>query len=465
MPQVIIPKKFKCRPYQDEAWTAIQKGCKRLVCCWHRGCGKDLLFLNALITEMVRKPGVYLHCFPNYNQGKRAIWNSMHDTDEGEAMGYLDHFPDELVENKNGTDMMVKLKTGSIYRVMGLDGKNAQNARGMNPRFVILSEYAFMEPEAWYTIEPRISQNNGTAVFLSTPNGQNHFYSLYNYAKSNSKDYFCSFLTVEDTKAITPAHIENLRREGWPEDFIQQEYYCSFTRGAEGSYYGKHIQKARDENRITEISINPTLPCYTSWDIGIGDSTAIWVFQALENGKYNFVHYYENHGEGLEHYCRYLDRWKEKNNIIWGRHFVPHDMKNDEFIAGISRIEAARKLGFNMDIVEKVPIDEGINAVRSLLAFCCFDSIQCARGIKCIDFYRKKYNEMLKVYYDEPCHDQWSHGADSFRYACVGIKTFGTVVNMMTQERLQQLKANAGLSNRPYQLPPHQMNQTFAGRR
>lgn len=449
MPEVLIPNKFQCRPYQDAAWDAIDRGCKRLVCCWHRGCGKDLLFLNALIYKMITEPGVYLHCFPNYSQGKRAIWDSIHSTDTGDSIAYLDHFPEVLIASKNSSEMMLKLKTGSIYCVMGLDGKNAQRARGMNPRFVILSEYAFMDPESWYTLEPRITQNNGTAVFLSTPNGQNHFYSLYNYAKSNPKDYFSSFLTIEDTKTVSPDHIENLRREGIPEDFIQQEYYCSFTRGAEGSYYGKYIQKARDEDRITSLSINSSLPCYTAWDIGIGDSTAIWIFQALENGKYNFVHYYQNHGENLEHYCRYLDNFKAKHDIIWGRHIVPHDMKNDEFIAGISRVEAAQKLGYTVEVLPRIPIDEGINAVRSLLPFCSFDKINCAHGIKCLDFYRKKYNDMLKVYYDEPCHDQWSHGSDAFRYACTGIKMFGTSINSMTPDKLKTLKSQAGYGPKP----------------
>jgi len=223
MPDLIIPHKFKCRPYQDDAWTAIENGCKRLVCCWHRGCGKDLMFLNALIVQMILHPGVYLHCFPNYSQGKRAIWDSIHSTDDGDSLGYLEHFPEELIASKNSSDMMIKLKTGSVYCVLGLDGKNAQRARGMNPRFVILSEYAFMDPESWYTLEPRITQNNGTAVFLSTPNGQNHFYQLYNYAKSNPKEYFSSFITIDYTLTVSKQHIENLRREGVPEDFIQQE--------------------------------------------------------------------------------------------------------------------------------------------------------------------------------------------------------------------------------------------------
>lgn len=458
--RVTVPHKFRCRPYQDDAWRAIKGGVKRLVCCWHRGCGKDLMFLNALIDQMTLYPGVYLHCFPNYSQGKRAIWNSVHNTDDGDSLAYLEHFPEALIESKNSSEMMIKLKTGSIYCVMGVDGKNAQRARGMNPRFVILSEYAFMDPESWYTIEPRVTQNNGTAVFLSTPNGQNHFYSLYNYAKTNPQDYYSSFLTINDTGTVQEGHIENLRREGVPEDFIQQEYFCSFTRGAEGSYYGKQIQKARDEDRITNLNINHSLPCYSSWDIGKGDSTAIWIFQPLDNGKINFLHYYENCGESLDYYCRYLENWKRTNDIVWARHFFPHDMAQEEWMSPISRIEAARRLGFDGDVLERSPVDEGINIVRSLFPHCSFDIEQCKQGIKCLDFYRKKYNEALKVYYDEPCHDRWSHGADSMRYACIGIKKYGTTVNSMTPEKLNEIRNRAGYGAKPQmQRPP--INQTF----
>lgn len=420
-----VPYRFKCRPYQYEAWKAIDSGAKRLVCCWHRGCGKDLLFLNALIVQAIRKPGVYLHCFPKYNQGKKAIWNSVHETHEGEMMAYLDHFPQEIVKHKNASEMMIQLHNGSVYCIMGIDGKNATQARGMNPCFVILSEYAYMDPESWQTLEPRVAQNNGTVIFLSTPNGQNHFYKLYNHAKENPNEYFSSLLSIDDTHALSTEYIDNRRAEGVPEDFIQQEYYCSFTRGAEGSYYGKQIQQARDDDRLTNLSIVSDLPVSTAWDIGIGDSTAIWLFQALPNGKYNFLHYYENHGTGLEHYIKYLENWRIENHCIFGKHFVPFDMMKRELGTGNELVQVAANLGMKMTIVPKKGIEEGIQACRSFLALCSFDIKRCKRGIECLDFYRKKWNDMLKVYYDEPLHDQYSHGADAFRYCVTGIKTFG----------------------------------------
>lgn len=423
--EITLPHKFIPRTYQLEAMKALDNGVKRLVISWARGLGKDLFAMNYLIKKAMEIPGVYLHCFPNYNQAKRAIWKSVHNTHEGEAIAYLDHIPKEIIKHKNSSEMTVQLVNGSIYCVMGLDGKNAMRARGMNPSFVILSEFAFMDPESWRVLEPRVKQNNGTAIFISTPNGQNHFYELYNYAKSDTKNYYASLVTVEDAGTLNKDDIEQLRLEGVPEDFIQQEYYCSFKRGAEGSYYGKLIQKARDEDRICKLPIIPDLPVHSSWDIGIGDSTAIWLFQALRNGTYNFVQYYENNGEGLEHYIKFLNEFKSKNDIEWGTHFVPHDMQNKEFTSGVDRMQSAREFGYHMTVVPKKLVEEGIQAVRSILPLCYFDSEKCAHGLKCLDFYRKKWNDNLKCYYDDPLHDKWSHGSDSFRYASIGIKSIG----------------------------------------
>ena len=396
--------------------------------------------MNYLIKKACEKPGVYLHCFPNYNQAKRAIWKSVHETHEGETMEYLEHIPKELIKNKNSSEMMIQLQNGSIYCVMGLDGKNAMRARGMNPSFVILSEYAFMDPESWRTLEPRVKQNNGTAIFISTPNGRNHFYDLYNYAKIDPDNYFSSLVTVEDAKTLTPDDIKQLRREGVPEDFIQQEYYCSFDRGAEGSYYGKQIQKARDEGRICSLPVIDDLPCHTAWDIGIGDSTAIWVFQHLNNGCCNFIQYYENQGEGLEHYINYLNDFKRERHVEWGTHFVPHDMQNREFTSGVDRLTTAREFGYEMRVVPRKPIEEGIQSVRSILSRCYFDQEKCNHGIKCLDFYRKKYNETLKVYYDVPQHDQWSHGADAFRMFAIGAKGIGFDINTSLENDYEALQ-------------------------
>jgi len=169
MTEIKVPYRFTPRWYQLPVFEALDAGCKRVVACHHRGAGKDLMCLNYLIKRAIEYPGVYLHCFPNYSQAKRAIWKSVHNDENGEGLSYLDHFPPEIVKRKNSSEMMVELINGSIYCLMGLDGKNAMRARGMNPCFVILSEYAYMDQESWHTIEPRVTLNDGVAIFISTP--------------------------------------------------------------------------------------------------------------------------------------------------------------------------------------------------------------------------------------------------------------------------------------------------------
>lgn len=441
-----IPYKFECRDYQIDAWEALLAGKNRIVCCWHRGAGKDLFGLNYFIWRMIKEPAVYLHCFPQYSQAKRAIWNSVHRTDDGESMGYLEHFPKELIKYKNSQEMRIELFNGSIYCVMGIDGKNAQLARGMNPTHVIVSEYAYMSPESWETIEPRVINNKGTVLFLSTPNGKNHFYDVFNYAASgHDPNYFCSIVTNDDTKINSPEDIQRLRDQGRPEDFIQQEFFCDFNRGAQGSYYGNLIQDARKDERICNISINSDLPVCTSWDIGIGDSTAIWFFQQLVNGNIHYLNYYENNNEPLEHYLQYCDDWKAKQRCIYGTHYVPHDMRSREYSSGISRLETAQKLGYNMLPVvtsqgQAFGVEEGINVVRASLPHCIFNEKTCNAGIKCLEFYRKKWNDALKVYYDQPLHDRYSHGADAFRVGSVGLKMFGTSTNKLSADKIREMR-------------------------
>jgi len=93
-----------------------------------------------------------------------------------------------------------------------------------------------------------------------------------------------------------------------------------------------------------------------------------------------------------------------------------------------------------MQIVPRKPIEEGIQAVRSILPNCTFNVVHCKRGIQCLDFYRKKWNDILKVYYDEPLHDQYSHGADAFRMLAIGVKSLGTSTGKLSADSIKDMR-------------------------
>lgn len=221
-------------------------------------------------------------------------------------------------------------------------------------------------------------------------------------------------------------------------DDMKREYPTipaeAFQQSVEGAYYAKQFRWLYTNKRIGKIPDNSHLPVHTFWDIGVGDSTAIWFVREVGE-EFHIIDYYENSGEGLRHYMKVLkDRGYE-----YGEHWGPHDIENREFAADAkSRKELAcegyeidgQMYSMNFRVVPKAGIDTGIESVREILKSCVFDEEKCAVGISHLEGYRKEWDDKRGCWKDKPLHDFTSHGADSFRYFAVAKnnrKQVGTV--------------------------------------
>lgn len=182
----------------------------------------------------------------------------------------------------------------------------------------------------------------------------------------------------------------------------------------EGAYYTKQLQDARKNGRISVVPWEPQLPVHTWWDLGVGDSTCIGFFQ-VAGYQWRLIDYYEASGEGLAHYASIL-RSKE---YVYGEHWAPHDIEVRELGTGKSRKEMAATLGITFQVVPNLPIDDGINALRTKFPALWIDEKKCARFIDCLQNYRKEYNEKLGEFKQHPLHDWTSHAADMARYWAV----------------------------------------------
>ena len=410
--ELSIPYNYYPRAYQKPFWQAMGPGGKRrAVVVWHRRSGKDKTLLNFTIDQMLsERVGTYYYFFPTYSQGKKILWDGV----DKDGFPFLSHFPASMVESRNETEMQIKTINGSVFQIIGTD--NFDSIVGTNPVGCIFSEFALQDPSAWDLTRPILRENGGWAVFGYTPRGQNHAYDLYEMAKDNP-DWFCQLLTVEQTfldngqRVFTEAMIEAERREGMPEETIQQEYYCSFSAGNVGTYYSKLLEQAEAENRITDVPYTPALPVETWWDLGVGDSTAIWFVQAFRGREFRFIDFYENHGVGLTYYAKVV----RDRPYVYSEHIAPHDINVREFTTGVSRIEVARDLGLHFEIAPKLLLAEGIDAARRILPLSWFDKEKCKRGLKALKAYRKAFDERKKVYMNTPVHDWASHPADAYR--------------------------------------------------
>lgn len=419
--RITIPNEWQPRPHQLPFFQAMDRGKKRACMVWHRRAGKDSASLNYTAKEMIKRTGNYWHLFPKQRQARKAIWNGI----DGQGRKILKQvFPDDIVSRSDSTEMMMELKNGSTWQLCGSD--NYDSLVGSNPVGVVFSEWSLCDPNAWNYVRPMLAENGGWAIFIYTPRGKNHGHSLYKMARTN-ENWYAEILTVNDTKradgspVITPEIIADERSEGMEEAKVQQEYFCSFDSQIPGAYFNEELATARDDNRVINIPIEKTLPINTSWDLGISDSMSIWFWQSIGK-EIRLIHYYENHGKGMEHYIQYLRQFAAKHGAPLGEHLGPHDIEVRELTSGKSRRDTAQEMGIVFRTTKRPRIKaEGIQAVRKLFPRLWFDETRAEHGINCIASYHREYDDKRQCYKDQPVHDWSSHGFDALQTLALGF--------------------------------------------
>lgn len=414
---ITIPHQFNPRTYQRDFFAAMDGGIRRALLIYHRRAGKDKSCWNFCIKEAVKRRGVYYYFFPEFAQGRRVIWDGM---DAG-GFKFRDHIPTSLIIKENSTDMKIELLNGSIIQIIGTD--KFDKVRGANPLGCVFSEYAFQNPTAWAVVRPILLENGGWAVFNSSTNGKNHFYDMYNMGIENPK-WFVQNLTVLDTKDpqgnrfIPDSFIDEERASGMPEEMIQQEYFNSFTANTQAFYYLQYMERAEQDGRICDVPWNPAYPVDTWWDLGVSDDNVVIFTQAIDR-YINVIDVMKGSNVGLDHWAKEL----QNKPYVYSSHNFPHDMDHVEYGSGRTRIETAHELFSNVElnVQKKLPVMEGINAMRMLFPQVRFDKTKCEILIKALINYRREYNDKLQEYSANPVHDWCSHYADAARYMAVGV--------------------------------------------
>lgn len=426
-----LPYNFKARDYQTNFLKEIDKALsgqsekRYFVQIWHRRAGKDKTNIAYVVPQaLLRSPTLVKYVYPTLVMGRDNLWDGI----GGDGFKYIDHIPPEIRKGKpNNTRMTINTVNGSIFQIAGTD--NPDSLRGGNAKCYIFSEWADHDPYAWDVVEPVLRENDGIAIFNTTPKGDNHAKALLDYAKTNPKKWYVEIVTAEDSGVFGDEELKEIKKEiikrflvnGRSEEealaYFDQEYMCSFESAVVGSYYGNAMRRAEKEERITSVPYEDGLLVDTYWDLGVDDSTTIWFVQQLGK-EIRLIDYYENSGEGLAHY---ISKLKSKD-YNYGEHYAPHDIEVREMGTGKSRKEVARTLGIKFKVAPRLSIQDGINAARGIMSRCYFDEDKCLRGIQALRSYKKDWDAKNKVFKKNPKHDWSSHGADAFRYLAVSIK-------------------------------------------
>jgi hypothetical protein len=342
--------------------------------------------------------------------GKKIIWNSV--TNDGQR--FLDYIPKRLIAATNSQEMKITLINGSVILLAGSD--NPDRLVGTNPRGIVYSEYALQNPIIHSLMSPILAANKGWAIYQSTPRGHNHMWELYNLAKE-SPHWFTLKLGLNETKHVEVEQIqEDIKNGVISPDMVQQEYYCSFSAGVEGSFYAKYLDRMRVSNQIGIVPWEAGFKVHTAWDIGVRDQTSIIFFQEIGQ-TIRIIDCYEKNKEGLEHYVNLV----LSKPYTYGNHIAPHDIRVTEFGTGMTRVEKAKQLGIRFTIAPNISVMDGIESVRSLLSKVWIDEQKCSRLIKALENYRQEFDMKRQVYREKPLHDVYSNFCDAIRMLAVAL--------------------------------------------
>jgi phage terminase large subunit len=363
----------------------------------------------------------YAYIAPTYGQAKRVAWE------------YLKYYCSKIPNAKaNEAELRIDIvrehEDGSKdkIRLMLLGAENPDSLRGIYLDGCILDEYAQCPPMIWgEVVRPALSDRKGWAIFIGTPKGQNHFYDMMvrymDLMRNEDQDnYYAAVYKASETGVLDAEELADARATMSEEEY-NQEYECDFAAALVGAYYGKYINAMDEEGRILDFSYDPNYPVRTAWDLGISDSTAIWLYQVVGR-EIRVLDYIENSGVGLEWYVREIQGTGyilDPNGTA-----LPHDGAARELGTGKTRQEQLDTLGLRSHILPRQSVMDGIEAARMIMKKPTFfiHKTNCKEGLNALKNYQRMYDRRKGIFLNKPLHNWASNGADAFRYMALDLE-------------------------------------------
>ena len=260
--------------------------------------------------------------------------------------------------------------------------------------------------EIWMTLNPDMETDEVYQRFISTPSPDTWVCEI------NWRDnpWFPTVLNDERMKA---------KRSMLKEDY-EQIWEGKARRVAEGAIYRYEIDALYADERVCAVPYDPILPVHTVWDLGWNDAMTIIMVQRGPQ-DIRVLDYIEDSNRTLDWYVAQL----AKRPYRWGTDFIPHDGRTRNFQTGKSTEELLRSMGRTPQVLAQTSVEEGIKAARMAFPRCYFDSKKTQRLLECLKRYRRDIHTKTGEP-TAPLHDEFSHGADAFRYLGQAVERMET---------------------------------------
>jgi phage terminase large subunit len=366
-----------------------------------RGGSKSWNIARALLLKGCEQT-IRVLCAREY---QTSIKDSVHKLlcDQIFNLGIEAHYEitERTIRGINGTEFIfvgVKNNTNNVKSIEGIDICWVEEAQSVSPNSwnVLIPTIRKANSEIWISFNPELPTDETWKRFVMNP-PENAVIQKINWSDN---PWFPEVLDLErrtlqgrDTEAY------NNVWEGIPRQTVN------------GAIFAKEVTMAELEGRICNVPYDATKPVHAVFDLGWADQTACWILQFIGQ-ETRLLRYFEDSQQTISYYMAKLQSFGYMYDTIW----LPHDAKAKSLGTGKSIEEIVRATGMKVQILDRVPVADSINAARTIFSKCYFDRQNTEEGLQCLRHYRYDVDPDTKMFSAKPLHDEYSHGADAFRY-------------------------------------------------
>lgn len=311
-----------------------------------RRFGKTFLSSIELVTNAIK--GKDRHCWyvaPTYKAAKEIAWDML-----------IGCVPREYIRKTNETSLTIELINGSTISLKGAE--KPDNLRGRSLDFVVLDEFADMRPEAWFEVlRPSLSDRQGSALFIGTPKGRNHFYDLWTRGADKEPGWSSYQFTTIDGGNVSESEIEQAKRD-LDERTFNQEYQAQFVNYSGIIYYNFSRQESvRKVDEVSDI-------LHIGMDFNLDPMSAV---VATKDG--DTLHIFDEiviYGSNTDEICDEIHtRYPDKRFIVYPD---PASRQRKTSAGGRTDLSILQNAGFAVKVRNShTSIRDRINAVNSRL--------------------------------------------------------------------------------------------------
>jgi phage terminase large subunit len=388
-----FPAKLKCLFVPEKARYRVLYGGRGGSKSWNiaralllKGCEQTIRVLCAREFQTSIKDSVHkLLCDQIYNLGIEAHYE----------------ITERTIRGINGTEFIfvgIKNNTNNVKSIEGIDICWVEEAQSVSPNSwnVLVPTIRKKDSEIWISFNPELPTDETWKRFVLNP-PENSVVQKINWSDN---PWFPEVLDLE-RRNLQARDIEAYNNvwEGIPRQTI------------DGAIFAKEITMAELEGRICNVPYDATKPVHAVFDLGWADQTAVWILQFVGQ-ETRLLRYFEDSQQTISYYMAKLQSFGYVYDTIW----LPHDAKAKSLGTGKSIEEIVRATGMKVQILDRVPVADSINAARTIFSKCYFDRQNTEEGLQCLRHYRYDVDPETKMFSAKPLHDEYSHGADAFRY-------------------------------------------------